>query len=53
MEIVIGLHLAVEVINCSITNVDTADQNVNDKVAIMTKVPKFDINLLVAGSRSR
>jgi len=34
LEIVIGLHLAVEVsaVDCAITNVIAADRNINDKV---------------------
>jgi len=52
------VHLAVEVsvVDCAITNVITADRNINDKVvgAIKTKVHKLDIALLVAcGCRRR
>jgi len=54
LEIVIGLHfdVAVFVINCAITDVVTADQNINDKVvrAIKNKFHKFNITLFVAGS---
>jgi len=57
LETVIGLHLAAEVsvIYCAITDVVTADRNIKDKVAgaIKSKVHKFNIVLLVAGSRCR
>ena len=43
------------VINCAVTVMVAADQNINDKVvgAMKTKVYKFDIALLVACSRRR
>ena len=57
LEIVIGLHLAVEVsvVDCAITDMVTADRNIDDKVvrAIKTKVHKLDIALLVACGRRR
>ena len=45
----------VSVVDCAITNVITADRNINDKVvrAIKTKVHKLDITLLVACGRRR
>jgi len=56
MEIVLGLHLAVEVFvfDCAITDVIAADRNINDIVAraIKTKVHKLDTALLVACGRS-
>ena len=43
------------VINCAVTVMVAADQNINDKVvgAIKTKVYKFDIALLVSGGHRR
>jgi len=57
LEIVIGLHFDVVlfVIDCAITNVVTADQNIHDKVvrATKNKFHKFNIILFVAGSLRR
>ena len=51
------MHLAVEVsvVDCAITNVITADRNINDKIvrALKNKVHKLDIALLVACGRRR
>ena len=57
LEIFIGLHFDVVlfVIDCAITNVVTADQNIHDKVvrATKNKFHKFNITLFVAGSLRR
>jgi len=44
----VNLAVEVSIVDCAITDMIAADQNINDKVviAIKTKVHKFDMGLL-------